>query len=416
MDRTQAEAWARELYRAVLGRAPDTNGLEYWTNALVGGLYDKSTSYYAFLRTGEGQRNIGQRVDQAYQDVFGREADAAGRAYWINRISSGKAPSDLSSLKQLFQTYPEYEAIQRGGVGSDGGGIGDGVNTLGGGEGGGVGSFDTPTRNVSAEIGMILERYGLGSLTDWAVGLLKNGEVTDAEFIIRLYDRDEFKQRFPAIEAAQAKGMAPLSPEEYMAYEQSAVGIMRAAGLPSGFYDSTSDFTELIIEGVSPSELAARVDQGFSRVQMAGPEVRARFAEMFGVQGDQALAALFLDPDKALPALERQVITAEIAGFGDVYGIGLDQTQAELLAELGYEGRTATSGFRNIQENQSLFTESVSETEDFTAEEEGVGAAFGTDADASRNLERRARSRTGALSGGGGFLLDESGLGGRADS
>jgi len=411
------EQWVDELYRALVGRPPDAAGREYWINAINAGIHTQPSSYQAMMGLGEVQNNLRTRIREAYASTLGREADAGGVEYWLSQIASGKLGPDLSTINTRLQATPEYRTIQgQTPVTGPPGGTGPG-GTLGGGTGGGVSPpLDIPKRDVSAEIGLVLARYGLESLSSWAVDQIQNYNVTSAELIIKLYERQEFKSRFPALDALRAAGMPPITPEEYMQYERTAQGMMRASGLPEGFYDQLSDFTDLIGRGVSTAELGARLQQGYQRVLTAPVEVRARYAQLFGANGDSALAAQFLDPDKALPILEQQVSTAEIAGFGDIFGIGIGQATASRLASMGYDGRTASPGFQQVNQQRALFDESITESDDMRAEVEGVDAAFGLNQDTADSIDRRRLQRIGSLSGGGGLAIDQTGIAGRVDS
>lgn len=410
------EQWVDELYRALVGRAPDAAGREYWINAINAGLHTQPSSYQAMMGMAEVQNNLRNRIREAYVSTLGREADAGGVEYWLSQIASGKVGPDLSTIQTTLQKSPEGRTVQ-GRAPATGTPPAAPGGTLGGGTGGGVADGGTiPSQNLSAEVGLLLAHYGLEGLKDWALEMIKDPRVTDAELVLRLYQHDEFKKRFPAMDILREAGMPPITPEQYMDYERTAHGMMRAAGLPEGFYDQLSDFTDLIGSNVSPAELGARIQQGYQRVLQAPIEVRARYAQLFGANGDGALAAHFLDPDKALPILEQQVSTAEIAGFGDIFGIGIGQATAERLAAMGYDGRTASPGFQEINQRRALFNESITETTDLRAEVEGVDAAFGLNQDTADTIENRRLGRISALSGGGGLAIDQSGIAGRADS
>lgn len=419
MTRAQAERWVDEMYRAILGtNRRGTEGWNWWVNSLVAGIHTDASSYQDFINTPEAQAKIAKNVHLAYRNVMGREPEPGAIQSWVNVIRGGGVGPSLREIETHFRSLPEgirkMPAAGAGGAGDAPGGGG----TLGGGAGGGVGEAGDDYRheNIVAQVQLILDRYGLGDMTGWVNEMLESGKTTVDEIRLELYGHERFKQRFPALDMMRSNGLSVITPEEYLSIERSMTGIMRAAGLPDGFYDDPSDFTNLIGNHVSSAELSARVQQGFGRVMQAPPEVRARFSQFFGAQGDAALASYFLDPDKAVNILEQQVSAAEIAGVGDLFGFGIGQATAQQLAELGHDMRSAQPRLQTLQGQQSLFEESVTETEDFTAEEEGIGAAFGTDAQAGRELERRARSRTGALSGGGGFLIQEGGIAGRADS
>jgi hypothetical protein len=267
---------------------------------------------------------------------------------------------------------------------------------------------------VSAKIYIekILEDYGLpASLADWAWERIVNGD-SQEQIALDLRETNEFRQRFPAIAAREAAGLPPISPAEYVAYERTAGQLLRQAGLPPGFYDDRSDFTELLTNDVSVAELNQRVsEQGWQRVASAPQQVRDAFGEFFGVQGDAALAAFFIDPERAVPLLQRMAAQADIAGRALQAGnLRLDANRAGELADIGIQGLQVQQAAANVAEKSALFSESVSETDDLTGEREGLNAALGV-GDASTLAARQAQ-RVAAFSGGGGAAAGQAGVAG----
>jgi hypothetical protein len=163
---------------------------------------------------------------------------------------------------------------------------------------------------------------------------------------------------------------------------------------------------------VSPAELQGRLQDGLLRVQMAPPEVRAKFFEFFGQETDAALTELFLDPEAALPELEKKAMSAYVGGVGKKLGVELGLAAAREVANTGLSEQAVWAGFMNIDEMNALFQESISETTDYTAEGEGVGAAFGIRGGDTERLQRRALARTNQLAGGGGLQQTEAGVSG----
>lgn len=79
------------LYQAALDRAPDTGGHEGWTQILFEGDSTLVNVAVGFVGSAEFQRAYGALntvgfVDLLYNNVLGREADAAGRSSWVARI------------------------------------------------------------------------------------------------------------------------------------------------------------------------------------------------------------------------------------------------------------------------------------------------------------------------------------------
>jgi hypothetical protein len=80
----------QQLYIAYFGRAADPTGLDYWT--------DQGTTTKAFaanmyaqpeFKSVYGSLSTEAQVNQIYQNLFDRDADAAGLLYWSKQIKSG---------------------------------------------------------------------------------------------------------------------------------------------------------------------------------------------------------------------------------------------------------------------------------------------------------------------------------------
>lgn len=91
-------AAVQQLYVSYFGRPADPAGLDYWTNiveaqdstAAVSATFAASAEYKAAY---EGKTNA-QIVDQLYTNLFGRPADATGRAYWVDLLDKGTIKVD----------------------------------------------------------------------------------------------------------------------------------------------------------------------------------------------------------------------------------------------------------------------------------------------------------------------------------
>jgi hypothetical protein len=269
------------------------------------------------------------------------------------------------------------------------------------------------TTSAKAVIRQSLDQWGLGNLADWLWGeFLKSGASNPSEALALimpdLRERPEYKARFPAMADLAARGQA-ISEAEYVNYEKTVAQVMRAAGLPPKFYDSPDDYASLLRANVSPDEVQSRVMNGYAKVAHAPPEVRAAFNDFFGPEGDNALAAYFVDPAKALPVLEQQMTAATVAGIGRRFEIGTDRDRAMLLAQQGVTGDAAEQAFGTLSASEGLFDENFGETDQLEIEAEGVEAAFNLTPDARRRVERRSQSRQAAFTGSGGAAATRAG-------
>lgn len=152
--------------------------------------------------------------------------------------------------------------------------------------------------------------YGLGTLAPKIAEYIQNGYAADTISVL-LQQSPEYKQRFAGNEIRRQKGLPVLSPAEYLSTEASYHQLMRQAGLPEGFYDQPSDFTDFIGKDVSPTELKARVDIASQATTLANPAYKQALNQMYGLT-DDTLTAYFLDENRALPLVQKQAAAAAI--------------------------------------------------------------------------------------------------------
>lgn len=256
----------------------------------------------------------------------------------------------------------------------------------------------------------LLDSYGLGSLAGWAHERLVAG---DSPEMIRqqLYDRPEFKARFPVIEARRKAGLPPMSVDEILAYEKSAKQLFHRSGLPLGFYDSTAQLQQFMIDDVSLSELSTRVQLATQDFFSTDSLARDELSRLYGLTPGQHLAYI-LDPDTAIPLIERQFTAAKLSATSirTTYG-QLSQAEAESLAGVGVTESQATQGFSALASSRPLFTSLPGEAANpDISREEQLGALFFQDAVAQERLRRRQQLRLSAYRGGGTFAGTQSGI------
>jgi hypothetical protein len=262
----------------------------------------------------------------------------------------------------------------------------------------------SPNPDARNTIKAVLATYGLESLADTLWGSYTSGLVdinNEQALVYSIRDTDQYKTRFVGNAARTKRGLAELSPAEYIGLEDSYRQIMQSNGMPSGFYDQTDDFAKLIEGDVSPSELQNRVQQGYAVVAQADPEVRRQMQTLYGVTEGQ-LAAYFIDPERTAPLLKQQAQAAQIAArASEQGGIQLTGTYAENLAARGITEQQARAGFAEVGGLGELKQTFAGETA--LSGEQLAGAAFGIDVAAQQELERRKKLRTGEFAGGGSF-------------
>ena len=214
-------------------------------------------------------------------------------------------------------------------------------------------------------------------------------------------ERPEYQERFKANAQRVKNGLSELSPDTYLALENDFKQVMRANGLPPGFYDDNDDLAALIAGDTSPSEVQRRIEDGYNAVQLADPQVKAQMYNLYGVD-DSQLVAYFLDPTRGETVLRRQTRAAQISAESkNLANIQLTMTQAQQLADAGVTQKEAQKGFGEIAQLGELVQTFAGETA--LSSEQIVGGKFGTDQEAQKELARKVKMRTGEFAGGGSF-------------
>jgi hypothetical protein len=94
------------LYEAVLGRAPDAGGLEYYTNAINNGA--SAADVRASLAYSPEAQSL---IENVYKTDLGRAADAGGKQFYTERLATGGL---LSDVKASVQDSPEARGLLGG--------------------------------------------------------------------------------------------------------------------------------------------------------------------------------------------------------------------------------------------------------------------------------------------------------------
>ena len=336
----------------------------------------------AYFQTPEGQANLAASGIQA--PVASAEPDYA------QIVNDAYAPK-----------YGYYTPDVGGTAGTGGG---EPAGTGGGEPAAPMQPMFSPNPDARNTIKAVLSTYGLESLADVLWNNYTSGLVdinNEQALVYSIRDTDQYKTRFSANAARMKKGLAELSPGEYIGLEDFYRQTMQSNGLPPGFYDQTDDFSKLIEGDVSPSELQDRIQQGYAVVAQSDPEVKRQMQTLYGVTEGQ-LAAYFIDPERTAPLLKQQARAAQIAARSlEQGGIQLTGSYAENLAARGITEQQARAGFAEVGALGELRQTFAGETA--LSGEQLAGAAFGIDVAAQQELERKRRLRTGEFAGGGSF-------------
>lgn len=262
-------------------------------------------------------------------------------------------------------------------------------------------------RDAYLAVKSLFDSYGLGSLADKIYGYVKNGESADTISIL-LQDTPEYKRRFSGNEARKAAGLPVLSAAEYLATEAGYRQIMQSAGMPAGFYDQPSDFTNWIGANVSPTELQNRVDLAVQATTLSDPMYRRALNQM-GIDNGH-LTAYFLDQSKALPYLQKAAATAQAGAEALRQNLQFDQGYAEQLATMGVSADQARQGYEQIASELGTMKSLGSMYGEEWSQRTSEGAIFGTDAEAQRRKGRLLSQERGAFQGNAGAARGLGGL------
>jgi hypothetical protein len=214
----------------------------------------------------------------------------------------------------------------------------------------------------------VLTEWGVPQLADDATKFVDKGFTGDT-VILKLQDTEAWKQRFAANEQRKAKGLGIIDPATYLALESTYTSAMRAAGLPKGFYDELTDFTNLIAADVSPAELNQRINVAADFIDTADPMFKNQLRRLYNMnEGD--MIAYALDPERALPLLERKAMNVRFASEGARQGIDVSLETAGKFTGLGVGQDEARAGFEQIA---AISPEAERLSAVFAGQEEAVG-------------------------------------------
>lgn len=259
---------------------------------------------------------------------------------------------------------------------------------------------------VGPLLSQLLTRYGLGSLAPWlAERIIK--DTSEDQILLELYDRPEFKARFPAIAAREKAGLPPVSIDEYLSYESTLSQVSRAFGVTL----TKEEVDGLLAVNVSAQEAQERLGMAAKAVFQSPPELRSELERNYGV-GSGDLVRFWLDPKKELPVLQRRFVSAEITGAAIRAGFDqpLSAAQGERLYEAGLTGEAALEGFGQLVEADELF-QAVDVTEDDIGLDDQLSLLAGN-TDLAQQVETRGERRVARFKEGGGFSTGREGIAG----
>ena len=249
------------------------------------------------------------------------------------------------------------------------------------------------------------------SLTVWAYERYKElgaDEGAASRVAEEMKARPEFKARFPAFEELARRGEA-MSVDEYLDYEQQVRKTMKMFGVDPLEFGSDEKIGQMLTNRVSPEEARSRMEMAAFAAYQAPAEVKRALATSYGVtEGD--LVAYWLEPDEALPVLQRKFGAAQVRGAMMEQGLDMSTDLSEQAADRGYsydQSREAAQRARSL--------DPLSGGEQTASRDDIAAAQFG-DVAAQKRVERAAKSRAARFGGGGGAAEGQQGVSGLASS
>ena len=241
-------------------------------------------------------------------------------------------------------------------------------------------------------------QYGLESLATVIRDLAAEG-ASDATIGFALQNTPEYKERFKANDLRLKKGLAVISPAEYIALEDTYRQVLRSYGLKQ--FDNDLYVSQFIANDVSPTELTGRVQAATQRVLNAPPEVATTLRSYYNLE-PQDLVAYALDPDTQLSEIQKKITAAEIGAAAFTQGLQSNKTTSEQLATQGVTQDQAQKGYSAIAEivpTSQKLSEIYGGRLDAYGQSQAEKEMFGGLASEKRKREKLAATEIGTFSG-----------------
>lgn len=275
-----------------------------------------------------------------------------------------------------------------------------------------VPGLDEEDSNAYNVLVSMLRGWGLESLAPEVLRLLQDGYAQE-QVPILLQDTQAYKQRFAGNEIRRQKGLAVLSPAEYLAVESGYRQVMSTAGLPSGYWDQHDDFAAWIGNDVSPVEVNGRVQAAADTVYRMDDATKATLRDWYGIQpGD--LVGYLLDPERGYAQVQAAYRGTRIGGAAATAGLTLSRERGEQLGHM-------TAG-ANLDELSGLTRQYVDRATEGSklgqiygveyGEEQAAGETFGGDIGATQKRKALAKREKAEFSGSGGVTSGSLGKSG----
>ena len=244
-------------------------------------------------------------------------------------------------------------------------------------------------------------KYGLTGLANKIKELAMQG-ATEATITLQLQETPEYQQRFAANADRLKKGLAALTPAEYVNVEDSYRQVLRAYGLKQ--FDNDAYVRQFIANDMSPTELSNRVVTAVQRVQNADPALVNQLKQYYGI-GATDMVGYVLDPEQQFQKIERQIAASEIGVAAGRQGLQAGVSVAEQLAAQGVTEAEARKGYATIADilpTAEKLSDIYGTTLDEYRQAEGEQEVFNSLASAQRKRQKLTAREVAAFSGASG--------------
>lgn len=254
-----------------------------------------------------------------------------------------------------------------------------------------------PQRDAAAALISLFSSYGLGTLASRIIDMVKQGFSADT-MTVMLQKTPEYEKRFAGNKKRNANGMAALSPKEYIEAERSYRAVLKASGMPTGFYDSHSDYQKFIENDLSPAELNERV-ASWQDVAKSDTNTLSELRRLYGMDASQ-YAAYLMNPQRATPLLKKQAQAVQFAGAASRHGFSISRGMADRYGQnLGVTPEAAEKGWAAVQEVQEPTSKLGNIYGDTYSVEDAASEVFGGNADAAEKRKKIASKERATFSG-----------------
>jgi hypothetical protein len=192
-----------------------------------------------------------------------------------------------------------------------------------------------------------LKSWGLETLGTDLKNFIVKGDTSPDTLTLELSQTDAYKKRFVGNELRKAKGLPELKPAEYIGLEEQYSNVLRAYGLPTGFYDKHEDFTKMIGNDLSPDELKTRAQTAHDQYIAAPEYMKNLWTQYFGNSPGDAIAAI-LDPTVATAVIQDRANQVGIGGAGAQFGLAVSGDRAKQFSQAGVTLSGAQKAYQQI--------------------------------------------------------------------